>query len=315
MKRLAYSSALTLMLMTPAAIGMANAQGTSSHSKATKQGSQASPAKDHANSWVQVTSAEELAGRSIRSADGKDAGRIDSIVVDLSRGEAIYALIGAGGELDLGADRIALPFPALQLTDVPREGPISVNQPLDKLRNAMHYPPGNLGQLSSTDQMRQAYENFGVVMPSGFIVPPAGVGSHPSRYMLVRPSQLAMLDTNATARQVRGMDVERKNGDMVGEIDQIVIDTKIGRIAYLLLSSGGFLGIGNDWVPVPPEAISWSADKNSFELNDKGVKPEAMQRLHRTDLPTRVHREQLEALYNRFHVKPYWTSANEGQKG
>jgi sporulation protein YlmC with PRC-barrel domain len=119
----------------------------------------------------------------------------------------------------------------------------------------------------------------------------------------------------ARAQDIRGSDVQRSNGDTLGEIDQVMIDPSRGRIAYLLLSSGGFLGIGNDWLPVPPEAVSWSPDKNAYVLNDKNVKPAAMQVLHKTDLPGEVQRSQLEALYQRFNLRPYWergTSQNQG---
>ena len=108
---------------------------------------------------------------------------------------------------------------------------------------------------------------------------------------------------------------QRSNGDTIGEIDQVMIEPARGRIANLLLSSGGFLGIGNDWLPVPPEAVAWSPDKDAYVLNDKNMKPAAMQVLHKTDLPGAVQRSQLEALYKRFNIRPYWvggTSQNQG---
>jgi hypothetical protein len=81
------------------------------------------------------------------------------------------------------------------------------------------------------------------------------------------------------------------------------------------LSSGGFLGIGNDWLPVPPEAVSWSQEKEAFVLNDNNVKPTAMQVLHKTELPSHVNRSQLDALYSRFNLKPYGESEPAGKQG
>ncbi|MBN8926029.1 MAG: hypothetical protein BGO51_23705 [Rhodospirillales bacterium 69-11] len=313
MRNLLLSSAMALALATPAF-----AAGNSAHSgQSAGKAMQSQAGNQQASDWIRVTSAENLVGRDVRTKDGKDAGRIDGIVLDIPQGDVVYLLIGSGGQLDIGNDRIAVPFGVLQ-TPVPadEDAAVVVNQDLGKLRDGKRISNDRYGDLGNESTMKQVYGSYGIGMPSGYLVPPMP-GRDQHRYMLVRPDEVSMLGDsgNMRAQNVRGTDVLRPNGDDVGEIDQVVIDPASGRVPYLLLSSGGFLGIGNDWVPVPPQALSWSSDKDAFVLKDKGLDPTAMQALRKSDLPARVARTQVQTLYERFDVTPYWDKQQGKDKG
>ena len=66
----------------------------------------------------------------------------------------------------------------------------------------------------------------------------------------------ATLETRETASligsdKVEGTNVYRSNGDKIGSIERIMIDKQSGKVAYAVMSFGGFLGIGHDHYPVP----------------------------------------------------------------
>ena len=52
-------------------------------------------------------------------------------------------------------------------------------------------------------------------------------------------------------QQVAGTDVYDRSGEKLGTIRDVMIDKKSGRIAYAILSFGGFLGIGDRYHPLP----------------------------------------------------------------
>ena len=315
MRKVLLSSAIAMVLAAPAfaADNSHTNQANGTSSQAASSSNRTTP-----NEWIQVTSADHLVGRDVRSKDGKRAGEIVGLVLDLPRGEVIYALVGSGGDLNIGDDRIAVPFRALQTPLSNTDDPVAINQDLSRIQGGARVAEDRFADLQRPDRLKQIYGAYGIEMPYGFVVPPSTEGDlHPYRYVLVRPDLLAKLgrSTKARAQDIRGSDVQRANGDTLGKIDQVMIDPSSGRIAYLLLSSGGFLGIGNDWLPVPPEAVSWSQDKDAYVLMDKNVKPAAIQVLHKTDLPARVERSQLEALYQRFNLKPYWETGSTPNQG
>ena len=51
--------------------------------------------------------------------------------------------------------------------------------------------------------------------------------------------------------RVEGTAVRRPNGDMIGHIERLMIDKVTGKVAYAVLSFGGFLGVGANLLPLP----------------------------------------------------------------
>ena len=45
---------------------------------------------------------------------------------------------------------------------------------------------------------------------------------------------------------MQGTPVYRSNGERVGTIDRVMIDKLSGKVAYAVMSFGGFMGIGED---------------------------------------------------------------------
>ncbi len=59
---------------------------------------------------------------------------------------------------------------------------------------------------------------------------------------------------------------ENIDGEVSGEIDDLLIDTATGRVIFATLEYGGFLGIGNTELPVPLSAFTWN-EENGLVLN------------------------------------------------
>jgi hypothetical protein len=51
--------------------------------------------------------------------------------------------------------------------------------------------------------------------------------------------------------RVEGTPVRRPNGDKIGHIERLMIDKVSGKVAYAILSFGGFLGMGTSLLPLP----------------------------------------------------------------
>lgn len=62
----------------------------------------------------------------------------------------------------------------------------------------------------------------------------------------------------ACPEDVHGLPVLGRDGDKIGTIDKIVFDKRTGHIAYVILSSGGFLGLGQSYHPLPWNAFRYN---------------------------------------------------------
>lgn len=58
------------------------------------------------------------------------------------------------------------------------------------------------------------------------------------------------------AEDVRGLAVLDRNGEKIGDVDDLLVDDQDVRVRFLQVAHGGFLGIGEDHFLVPVDAIT-----------------------------------------------------------
>ncbi|HVE40966.1 MAG TPA: PRC-barrel domain-containing protein [Planctomycetota bacterium] len=58
-----------------------------------------------------------------------------------------------------------------------------------------------------------------------------------------------------SGNRLSGCRVENSAGEVLGKVEDIILDEEQGRVAYLLLSLGGFLGIGTKFFVFPWAAV------------------------------------------------------------
>ena len=76
--------------------------------------------------------------------------------------------------------------------------------------------------------------------------------------------------TNSTllsASTLSGDDVKNSQGESLGHVKDIMLDTENNRIAYYVLSFGGFIGVGDKFFAIPPEAMKLNTNDKCFTLN------------------------------------------------
>ncbi|HIC82251.1 MAG TPA: PRC-barrel domain containing protein [Kiloniellaceae bacterium] len=56
----------------------------------------------------------------------------------------------------------------------------------------------------------------------------------------------------STARDIQGMSIWDRDNELLGEVDDVILDRRTSKLRLVLVSQGGFLGIGGK-----PVAIEW----------------------------------------------------------
>ena len=69
------------------------------------------------------------------------------------------------------------------------------------------------------------------------------------------------------AETLVGNDVFNKASEDVGDIKEIMIDMRSGRVSYAVLSFGGFMGVGEKLFAVPWNALKLDTVNKRFELD------------------------------------------------
>lgn len=57
--------------------------------------------------------------------------------------------------------------------------------------------------------------------------------------------------------KVVGTDVYGAGDEHVGKVERLILEKRSGRVAYAVMSFGGFLGIGHDHFPLPWQKLTY----------------------------------------------------------
>jgi sporulation protein YlmC with PRC-barrel domain len=89
-----------------------------------------------------------------------------------------------------------------------------------------------------------------------------------------------------SADRVQGTPVYNEAGDKLGHIEDVMLHKQSGRVAYAIMSYGGFLGAGERYHPLPWSMLAYDTDKNGYVV--------ALTKDQLSDAPT-LGREQFNA--------------------
>ncbi len=109
----------------------------------------------------------------------------------------------------------------------------------------------------------------------------------------------------ALASKLIGEPVINHQNEDLGKIHELVIDAQSGRVAYAVLSFGGFLGMGTKLFAMPWGAFEFSATENKLVLNVYKEKLKAAPGFDRDGKwPDFADRAWGESIYNYYGLLP-----------
>ncbi|KTD52577.1 PRC-barrel domain protein [Legionella quinlivanii] len=68
------------------------------------------------------------------------------------------------------------------------------------------------------------------------------------------------------ASEVSGVKVKNNAGEYLGDINEVVLDKISGRVNYLVLDFGGFMGFGNKFFAIPWHLFNYNKEDDCFVL-------------------------------------------------
>lgn len=106
--------------------------------------------------------------------------------------------------------------------------------------------------------------------------------------------------------RVIGTEVRRPDGTKLGRIERLMLDKRSGRVAYAVMSFGGFLGMGEDYYTLPWAVLRYDTELDAYVVDIT----EAQLR----DAPARSpeggdpedERAWEEHVHRYYNAAPYW---------
>jgi sporulation protein YlmC with PRC-barrel domain len=109
-----------------------------------------------------------------------------------------------------------------------------------------------------------------------------------------------------SASAVIGDSIVNRAGESLGKIEELMLDLEKGRVAYAVLSFGGFLGMGEKLFAVPFEALKLDSSREHFMLDIDKDKLKNAPGFDKNHPPMASDRTWGAEVYKFYGYKPYW---------
>lgn len=106
--------------------------------------------------------------------------------------------------------------------------------------------------------------------------------------------------------EVIGVDVKNTEKESLGNVHEIVLDKQNGNVRYVVLSFGGFLGMGDKLFALPWNAISYDQQEECFILNIDKDKLKNAPSFDKDKWPNMSDKQWGQEIYNYYGSKPNW---------
>jgi sporulation protein YlmC with PRC-barrel domain len=220
--------------------------------------------------------ADDLIGTELVDLQGDKVGAVDDLLLDAQGNSVTHVVVARGGFLGMGVKRHAVPWQELQLTELAAGRTGSVTD--------MNYADREIQINADKDEFAQAN-------------PPLDADAWDE----YEPDDMGRASRRVT--DILGSDVNGRNQDAIGEIQDLVIDTDQGRIAYALVDYDGAWSLDSDQLSVPWPSVNRSGGVISTTLDESS----ARQLGFRSDDFSRLgERDQRDRLYGATGSAGYW---------
>jgi sporulation protein YlmC with PRC-barrel domain len=102
-----------------------------------------------------------------------------------------------------------------------------------------------------------------------------------------------------------GNDVYNHDDEDLGDIKEIMLDMRTGRVGYAVLSFGGFLGMGEKLFAVPWNALKLDTENKRFTLNVPKDRLKGAPGFDREHWPNMADETWAKEIHSYYGTRPY----------
>ncbi len=283
--RLALLSSISLVVATCAFTSQVYGQNNT--------GFGASSASAGQNGIGQLERANKLVGKEVFGVGNQKLGKIDNLVVDLTSGRILYAVVSSSkGKVAVAPGVFSNP-----------KGSEGVNAKIDaqKIDNAPQFTsdidqPQN---IAKADFVSKVYNYFG---ENDWW---AGANN---------PSQGSFNNVHKTS-DLTNTKVEDVNNNKIGTIKNVVVNLPDGRVVYAMFSPASSLNLNdnNALYALPPQTLTWNQDQKSLVSNLSREKLASAPHINNNDWAQLANPAFASQVYQYYGKQAYFSGSNNLQ--
>lgn len=296
------------LLLGAASVALFGASAFAVPQDAKPQGDKPMPRTTEASATVKgdlwCHKASDVIGTNLKNSKDETVGEIEDLVIDPASGRIDYAVVSLDVKGSLKDKWYAVPFQTLEVRAMPGErkeksrSEFTLNLDPMKFDTAPNFDKDKWPDMTAPAWRTELDKHYGVkrINDSGDVM---------AKTRGVRVSKL--LDQNLVTT----------GKDKIGDIEELAIDPRNARITYVVVSSGGFLGMGDKMHAVPWGAVNATpgAGKDAPDNLVVDITKERLQKSPEFKKEEWVRMSEptwMNELYTYYGVSPYWAGKEMG---
>lgn len=124
--------------------------------------------------------------------------------------------------------------------------------------------------------------------------------------MNTQDSTLARSHETIASDQVDGTAVYGSDREKIGTVSNMLISKREGRVTDVIVSVGGFLGIGSELHSLPWSKLSYDTELGGYLVNVTADQLKNAPSFSDSDRDRATNRDYQTSVYDYWAVKPYW---------
>jgi len=266
--------------------------------------------------------ASDLIGMTVKNYQDEKLGKVEDLAVDVESGRIVQVVLSTGGFLGIGDTLTAVPPGALH-HDVANKV-LHLDADKEKLKGAPQFEMSKWAEYSDSNHLSEVYRHYGEEPAFRFIHKGDATTGAPNtistrkadgtwekdrisseRQFMIPASRLSQVQK---ASKLMGTPVKNLQDEKLGKVENLLVDLPSGRVVAVVVSSGGFLGMGDELSAVPPTALRFTADRDTLQLDASKEMLSNAPHFKANQWPDFGQPSYADGVYRAYRVEPYFTT-------
>jgi sporulation protein YlmC with PRC-barrel domain len=262
--------------------------------------------------------ASDLIGMEVKNNQNEKLGKVNDLAVDVESGRIVYVILCTGGFIGIGDTLHAVPPGALH-HDVASKT-LQLDADKEKLNAAPKFEMAKWAECCNSNQVAEVYSQYGQqpYCSSGHkkdaskTVTARNADGTWGKDRIVNENEAnkswARLSDVQKASKVMGTPVKNLQDEKLGKVENLMVNLSAGRIVAVVISSGGFIGIGDELSAVPPTALQFNTERDTLQLDASKEMLTASPHFKANQWPDFGQPRYASDVYSAYKVEPYFAT-------
>jgi hypothetical protein len=248
---------------------------------------------------------------------------VDDLALDVESGRIVQVILSTGGFIGIGNTLTAVPPGALHCDAAHKV--LHLDADKEKLTGAPKFETSQWAEYSDSNHLAAVYRYYGEEPAFNFIQTgdvvvdgqPTTVATRKAdgtwdknrlasgSKCMIPTSRLGQIQK---ASKLMGSSVKNLQDEKLGNVKNILVDLPSGRIVAVIVSSGGFLGMGDELSAVPPTALRFTTDRDTLQLDTTKEMLSAAPHFKANQWPDFAQPSYVGGVYRAYNVEPYFAT-------